>query len=307
MSVPSGPSRQARSHSARNDVARHVNGVLFALPAILLVSLVTILPLGQAFYYSFTNWNGATASWVGLSNYANLFADPELSRSLLNSLLLFLSVPFGLILPFVTAYLLHKSVRNGKLYRAIIFAPTALSWVVIGIVSRQFFSGAGPLNSVLSLSGMGSIAPNWLADSTLSLGAVVFTFNAALFGLNTTIFLTGLATLDRSTIEAARIDGANEAQIIRYVILPAMRRFLQFVFIITVVTSFTGLFGMIYVMTGGGPGSATLTLDFAIWRRALSMGRFGSGVAIGIALMTLTLLAMVLIRFITGSRERDDA
>lgn len=309
MSVPSPSPQRARQRPwrARNDTIRYANGFVFALPAMVLVGLVTILPLCQALFYSFTNWNGATARWIGLDNYINLFADPELSRSLLNSLVLFLSVPVGLILPFATAYLLHKSVRGGKLYRALIFAPTALSWVVIGLVSRQFFSATGALNGVLGVAGLGDVAPNWLAESNLALGAVLFTFNAALFGLNTTIFLTGLATLDRSTIEAARIDGASELQIVRYVVLPAMRRFVQFVFIITVVTSFTGLFGMIYVMTGGGPGSATLTLDFAIWRRALSMGRFGSGVAIGIALMVLTLLAISVARLLTGGRGRDEA
>jgi multiple sugar transport system permease protein len=282
-------------------MVRNAHGIVFALPALTLVALVTILPLGQGLYYSFTNWNGASANWVGLTNYLNIFADPELKRSLINSLILFLSVPFGLVLPFITAYMLHKSIRGGRLYRAIIFAPTALSWVVIGMVSRQFFAVSGPLNGTLGLAGFGELAPNWLAESNLALGAVVLTFNAALFGLNTTIFLTGLATLDRSTIEAARIDGANEVQTIWHVVLPDMRRFVEFVIIITVVTSFTGLFGMIFVMTGGGPGSATLTLDFAIWRRALSMGQFGMGTAIGIALMLVTLLAIGLVRLLMRS------
>ena len=288
---------------SRRVASKYLTGLLFVLPAMLLVALVIALPLLQGFYYSFTDWNGATANWVGLSNYTNLFLDPELRRSLTNSLVLFISVPFGLILPFITAYLLHKSIRGGKLYRAIIFAPTALSWVVIGMVSRQLFSTTGPLNTLLGAVGLGALAPNWLADGTMALAAVVITFNAALFGLNTTIFLTGLATVDRSTIEAARIDGANELQVMRYVLLPAMRRFVEFVCIITVVTSLTGLFGMIYVMTGGGPGSATLTLDFAIWRRALSMGRFGSGSAIGISLMALTLIAIAVVRLSMGSRK----
>lgn len=288
---------------SRRVATKYLTGLIFTLPAMALVAVVIVLPLLQALYYSFTNWNGATADWVGMANYANLLLDPELRRSLMNSLVLFLSVPFGLVLPFVTAYLLHKSITGTRLYRAIIFAPTALSWVVIGMVSRQLFSSTGPLNSLLGLFGLAEVAPNWLADGNMALAAVVFTFSAAQFGLSTTIFLTGLATVDRSTIEAARIDGASEAQVIRYVILPAMRRFVEFVLIITVVTSLTGLFGMIYVMTGGGPGSATLTLDFAIWRRALSMGHFGSGAAIGIALMALTLLAIAVVRLLMGSRK----
>ena len=84
-----------------------------------------------------------------------------------------------------------------------------------------------------------------------------------------------------------------------------MRRFVEFVIIITVVTSFTGLFGMIFVMTGGGPGSSTLTLDYAVWRRAFSTGAFGAGAAIGILLMLVTLLAIALVRVLL--RQKSEA
>jgi len=308
LSAAQNPMRVPRPRGSpfgQRKVAVALNGFLFALPAVLLVGVVIMLPLGQAFYYSFTSWNGATANWTGLANYTNVLADPELRRSFINSMLLFISVPFGLIPPFVIAYLLHKDIRGNKLFRAVIFAPTALSWVVIGMVGRVFFSNQGPINSLLALVGLGDAAPNWLADGNFALWAVILTFNAAIFGINTVIFLTGLATVDRSTIEAAWLDGAGEAQVLWYVIVPAMRRFIEFVLIITVITSLTGLFGMIYVMTGGGPGSATLTLDFAVWRRAFSTGAFGAGAAIGITLMVVTLVAIGLIRLLL--RQRSEA
>lgn len=286
--------RSERVRSAR------ISGVLFTLPAILLVSFVILLPLAQGLYFSFTNWNGAQANFTGLANYINVVADPELRRSLINSLILFLSVPFFLVPPFVTAYMLSKDIPGNKLFRAIIFAPTALSWVVIGMVGRQFFSAKGPINAFADIIGLN--APNWLANGNYALAAVIITFHAAIFGINTIIFLTGLSTLDRSTIEAAWLDGAAEWQVLLHIILPAMRRFVEFVMIITVVTSFTGLFGMIYVMTAGGPGSATLTLDFAVWRRAFATGAFGSGAAIGIALMLATLLAIGVVRLVMRER-----
>ena len=286
--------------SSRTGAAR-LNGVLFTLPAVLLVGFVILLPLCQAAYYSFTNWNGAQSTWTGWNNYLNVLYDPELRRSLLNSLTFFISVPFGLIPPFVTAYLLNKNIPGSRLFRALIFAPTALSWVVIGMVGRQFFALHGPVSGLFSVFGLS--APNWLADGTFALAAVILTFNAAIFGINTIIFLTGLATVDRSTIEAAWLDGANEGQVIVHVILPAMRRFVEFVLIVTVVTSAAGIFAMIYVMTGGGPGSATLTLEFAVWRRAFATGAFGGGAAIGITLMAVTLVAISLIRLLLGRRS----
>src|SRR5262245_39316051 len=295
-------SAQTMSPLARTFASPKVNGILFTLPAIILVVLVIVLPLLQSFYFSFTNWKGARADWIGLANYTQIFADPELRKSLTNSMLIFLSIPIGMIGPFVTAYLLYQGMPGARFMRSIIFAPTALSWVVIGMVAREFFANRGPLNWMLDNVGLEAVSRNWLADFNWALLAVIIAFNAAMWGVNTIIFLTGLATIDKSTIEAARIDGANGRQILWYIILPAMRRFVEFVFIITVVISFTGLFGLIYVMTGGGPGSATMTLDFAVWRRAFSTGSFGTGAAIGISLMILTLLCVALIRFVSGRR-----
>lgn len=294
---------RAGAVSSSRTAGMRINGVLFVLPAVLLVGFVMLLPLAQAFYYSFTGWNGAQAPFTGWTNYLNMLSDPELRRSLTNSLLFVLSVPFGLIPPFVAAYFLHKDIPGNRLFRALIFAPTALSWVVIGLVGRQFFALNGPLNTIFHL--WGSSGPNWLADANLALPAVILTFNAAIFGINTVIFLTGLSTIDRSTIEAAWLDGAREWQVIFYVILPAMRRFVEFVLIVTVVTSATGIFAMIYVMTGGGPGAATLTLEFAVWRRAFATGGFGAGAAIGITLMIVTLCAIGVIRL--TMRDRSEA
>lgn len=283
--------------------AARINGILFTLPAIALVSAVEVFPLLQAFYYSFTNWNGATATWTGLVNYTGIFVDPDLKRSLLNSALIMVSIPLGMFCSFVTAYLLNLGAPGSRLWRALIFAPTALSWVVIGIVARQFFASSGPINAALQATGLGALAVNWLADPVWAMVAVLFTFNCAVFGVNTIIFLTALSTVDKATIEAARLDGASEFRILFTIIFPAVKRFVEFVFIITMVTSFTGIFGLIYVMTGGGPGTATMTLEFAVWKRAMSTGAFGSGAAIGIALMVLVLLVILIIRRLGLSRE----
>ncbi len=283
--------------------SRRRAGVIFALPAILLVVAVTAIPLVQALYYSFTDWNGASANWVGLRNYRNIFVDPELKQALVNSGLILLSIPFGMIPAFITAYFLSRGVVAAGLMRSIIFAPTALSWVVIGVVARQVFASEGVLNDGLTSIGLNAWTMNWLASPSTAMIAVLFTFNAAIFGVNTVIFLTALSTLDRSTIEAARIDGASETRIMISIVLPAVRRFVEFVFIITMVASFTGIFGLIYVMTGGGPGSATMTLEFAVWRRALSTGAFGPGAAIGISLMILILIVIAMVRRFSRAEE----
>lgn len=289
----------SRSRSAR------VHGFVFTLPALVLLALFVVAPLSQGIYYSFTNWDGAVATWVGFDNFVSLARNPDLRRTLLNSVYILVSIPVGMVLPFATAYLLSSGIRGARLLRIVIFAPTSLSWVVIGLVARGFFASDGPVNGILNSVGLQQLANNWLASPTSALIAVLITFNAAVFGVNTVIFLAGFATVDRSMIEAARVDGASSLRILVSIVLPVMRRFVEFVFVITVVVSFTGLFALIFVMTGGGPGSATTTLEFAVWQSAFSSGDFGLAAALGLVLLLLTVGVIGLVRLV--SRGRDES
>jgi multiple sugar transport system permease protein len=187
--------------------------------------------------------------------------------------------------------------------RTLIFAPTALSWVVIGVVARSILSDSGPLNGVLQGVGLGSLTQNWLGEPAFSIWAVVLAFNAAVFGGNTVIFLAGFATLDRSMIGAARVDGASAGRTLWSVILPNMLRFVQFVYITTVIASFTGLFGLIYTMTAGGPGYSSTTLEYAVWQNAFTSGDFGLSAALGIFLLLGVLLILSTSRFLSRRSE----
>ncbi len=102
MAMPASDTRAVSVTRTVSPIARalaspKVNGILFTLPAIILVVLVIVLPLLQSFYFSFTNWKGARADWIGIGNYTQMFADPELRKSLTNSMLIFVSIPIGMI------------------------------------------------------------------------------------------------------------------------------------------------------------------------------------------------------------------
>ncbi len=265
--------------------SQHRAGIAFALPVILLELGFLAIPVAQAFYYSFTSWDGLTSTWIGLANYERLFADSTFWRVVLNNLMLLSAVPVAILIPLLVAYLLNEHVLGWRFFRSAYFLPTAISWVVIGMVAIRFFAGEGILNHVFEAFGLGFIHLNLLGGELSAMLAVIITFIWSVFGTNTIIFITGMATLDRDIYEAARVDGASAFRTFRSITIPMLMRFIQFAFILTLITAFTALFSLIFVMTGGGPGYGTTTLEFYVYQQGFTVGVFGYGAAIGIVLL----------------------
>ena len=262
-------------------------GLAFALPVIVLELTLLAAPLAQAFYYSFTRWDGLTSRWIGPANYQRLFGDPTFWRVVENNLLLLASVPFAILIPLLVAYLLNEHVPGWRFFRSAYFLPTAISWVVIGMVSLRVFAAQGVLNHVLDAIGLGFIHTDLLAGELSAMSAVAITFIWSVFGTNTIIFITGMATLDREVYEAARVDGAGAFTTFVKITIPMLMRFIQFAFILTLITAFTALFSLIFVMTGGGPGYGTTTLEFYVYQQGFQVGAFGYAATIGIVLFAV--------------------
>jgi ABC-type sugar transport system permease subunit len=281
---------------------RQVAGIGFALPAIVLVGLLIVVPIGQAVYYSFTQWDGVTATWQGPSTWTQAFHNPTLWQALQNNALLLLAVPFALGIPLAIAVLLHQRVAGWAIFRSIYFLPTAISWVVLGLVAERFFAYQGTLNSILHFFGFHGNT-NLLGSQSTALLALGITFVFTMVGTNTMLFLTGLATMDTSLEEAARMDGAGRFRIFRSITLPHLSRFIQLAFVMTVISAFSALFSLIFVMTGGGPGYATTTMEFLIYQTGFSQGDFGTAALYGLILFVITgVVGIVQLRLI-GSQE----
>ena len=274
-------------------------GIVLSIPAVLLVVALLGVPIGQAVYYSMTQWNGITATWIGPSAYVAVFKDPIFWRVLENNGLLLLAVPFAIGIPLLIAALLNEHVRGWRFFRSVYFLPTAISWVVIGMFALRFFSATGVLNELLSHVGFGSSATDLLAGESSALAALAITFIFSMVGTNTIIFLTGMATLDPTLIEAAKVDGLNRWQIFHRVTLPLLTRFVQFSFVITVISAFSALFSLIFVMTGGGPGFGTTTLEFFVYQTGFQQVQFGTGALYGIILFVImAVVGLVQLRLI---------
>ncbi len=282
----SAPAAAQRRGGSRLRRKQHIAGVLFALPVIVLEVALLAIPIGQAAYYSFTRWDGLQSSWIGIGNYQRLFGDPNFWRVVLNNVILLAAVPIAILIPLLVAYLLNEHVLGWRFFRSAYFLPTAISWVVIGMVAIRVFAVDGILNHLLAAVGL-SLQTDMLAGEYSAMIAVTITFIWSVFGTNTIIFITGMATLDREVYEAARVDGASAFTTFRKITIPMLMRFIQFAFILTLITAFTALFSLIFIMTGGGPGFGSTTLEFYVYQQGFQVGAFGYAAAIGIVLFVV--------------------
>ncbi len=258
-------------------------GLVFILPLVVLELTLLVLPIVQTVFYSFTDWNGLTWKWLGVQNYQRLFTDTTFWRVVFNNVLLLLSIPVAILIPLAVAFLLNEHVRGWRFFRSIYFLPTAISWVVIGMVAVRVFASQGILNGLFDAVRL-PVHLNLLGAELTAMLAVIITFIWSTFGTNTIIFITGMATLDREIYDAAKVDGAGSFATFWRITIPMLMRFIQFAFIVTLITAFTALFSLIFVMTGGGPGYGTTTLEFYVYQQAFSVGVFGYGAAIGVVL-----------------------
>lgn len=261
-------------------------GMMFVVPAVILYALLLALPILQTFYYSLTRWNGIKSTFIGLDNYERLFTDPTFWRVVTNNVILLAAIPIAILIPLAVAFLLNEHVLGWRFFRSVYFLPTAISWVVIGIVAVRFFAQRGILNSLLATLGI-PVQTDMLASEWSAMIAVSITFIWSVFGTNTIIFITGMATLDRDVYEAARVDGAGGFATFRYITVPLLMRFIEFAFILTLITGFTALFSLIFVMTTGGPGFGTTTLEFYVYQTAFAQGEFGYAAAVGVVLFAI--------------------
>lgn len=286
-----GRSRSARDPRLRRTGGLHRDrertGALLVLPALVVIVALIIVPIGEAAYYSMTNWNGITSTWVGPQTYLTMFQDATFWRVLENNAILLLAVPATMACGVFLAALLHERVPGWRVFRAAIIIPTAVSWVVLGVVAIQAFAQNGLVNQLLAGVGLTALAQNWLGSPLSALGAVAVTFVYSLVGINTLIFVTGMSTIDPAVLEAAKIDGASWAQTFFLVIIPLLRRYSLFAFVVTAISAFTALFSLIYTMTGGGPNYGTTTIEFLVYQRAFATGSFGQGALLGIVLFAI--------------------
>jgi raffinose/stachyose/melibiose transport system permease protein len=242
------------------------------LPGFLLYISVMAFPTIFSVVLSLTSYNGGKLfggrtpiEFAGLKWYGRLLSDEYFFLSLKNNLWIVAISVFGQIpLGFFLAYVLYRGlVRAQDFFQTMIYLPTVISTVVIGILWKSFFAPHGGFPELMRL-----IRPGYeYSMSNHPMLPVLFVILWMYTGMYMIIFIANLQKIDNSIIEAARIDGASELQTLRYVILPA----LSGVIVVTAILAISGSlksFDLIFIMTAGGPANRTSVLSIYMYNKA---------------------------------------
>lgn len=236
-------------------------------PSLLILGVFVVWPIVVSFWYSLHDWTigAATQQWVGFGNYVKLFHDPQFWNALGNTLeFTIASVVILVILGFLAALGLMSEGLFSRMVRSVFFFPTIVSLTSIGLVWRFLLDP--DIGLVAGLTQFFGATPiGWLQSTTLALPAIIFVDVWKNVGFTMIILLAGLKGVPQERYEAARLDGANGRQLVRFVTVPGIRPTLLFATMILTIQSLQ-VFDLVYVMTGGGPVFSTDTLVTEIFR-----------------------------------------
>jgi multiple sugar transport system permease protein len=280
---PPGPARRGGKPRRQN-----LAGWLFIGPVIFGVLAFQIVPVVASFGVSMTNWTGLRApDFLGFDNYIALFTtDASFYRTLLTTTIftvamVALSIAIGLGL----AVLCNQRIRGVGVFRTLYYSPAITNVVAIGFVWFWLYEpNDGLINSVLR--GIGVDGPAWLSDPRTALIAVIIVALWQGVGYPMVILLAGLQSIDRSLLEAAIVDGASDWRRFWRITFPLLTPSIFFLTIMQFISSFQ-VFGIIYVMTSGGPNNATSVLIYEIYEVAFAQGRLGYASAMGWVLFVI--------------------
>ena len=286
----------------RQEQARY--GALFVLPTFVFFCVFIAWPVAYSFYLGFFEWSplDPRPRPVGLANYRELLTNPTFLRTIVNTLVFTVGV---LVLTVVgslsLALALNQGLRGTALFRGVYYSPVVTSLVATAVIwlwilDPQF----GVVNQ--ALRSLGLPTPGWAADALWAMPTVIITFSWREVGYFTVIYLAGLQGIPNELKEAARIDGCGAWRVFRHITLPLLMPTTLFVLVLCVIRATQNAFGVIYVMTGGGPVEATNVIVLYLYQQAFQFFRMGYASAVAYVLFAFVFLATLLQFRLLGRR-----
>ncbi|WP_067174414.1 carbohydrate ABC transporter permease [Microtetraspora niveoalba] len=283
-------SRWRNREAVRRAVRRNLTAYGFLCGALICFAFFSWYPMVREFLLSFqkTNFVGPP-EWVGLDNFRTVMEDSAFAPAWINTALFtVLALVAGYAVPFVIALVLNE-LRHAKAYlRFVVYLPVMLPPAVAVLLFKWFYDpGPGLFNQILDLVHLPGLS--WLDSTSTALISLVIVSTWMNLGTGTLIYLAALQSIPGELYEAAELDGAGLLRRVWHVTIPQTRLILLVMLLLQIVATMQ-VFIEPYLLTGGGPENATVTVAYLMYQYAFSFGNFGGGGALGLMLMIVLMV-----------------
>jgi raffinose/stachyose/melibiose transport system permease protein len=286
------PARVQNRDRLGRDLNLAVTVTAFLLPASLIFTVFLIFPIVQAAYFSLFKWNGLgpVENFIGLENYLRLFQDKVFRGALFHNLLIiFLSLGVQLPISLGLALMVWRKLPGRIFFRTVFFLPYVLSEVITGIIWLFIYHPEFGLVTTLFQSLLPGLTKTaWLGDPQTALNAIFVVLCWKYFGFYLILYLAGLQQIPAELEEAARIDGATDVQVLRYVILPLLGSILRLTIYLSILGSLQ-IFVLVWVMTQGGPVQSSNTMATYLFKFGFQRFALGYGSTVAVVLFLIGL------------------
>lgn len=281
------------------------------MPQLIFYIVFTIYPIIMSYVYAFFEWSGIGPlnNFVRFENFSRLIADDKFWNAFGNSLI-YMVAKTALLMPttLLLALILNQAFFKGKVfYRTVYFLPVVTTTSIVGIIMKFIFGNENALvNEALIAVGLLDQPIPWLGQAGTAMAVLILIGSWKFFGMMMVYWLAGLQSLPGDVYEAARVDGANYWQTLRYITLPLLLPVTVVILLLNIVNSMN-VFDLVKTLTEGGPFFATETVDLYIYNHAFSTSGFpqiGYASAAGIV-FGLTVFLMTLVLGLLGKWTRD--
>ncbi len=287
-STRTGPGPRRRRGSAMRRSERNA-GLILVGPALLFFTVFMFIPLVLTFWYSLHRYSGfGRMRFIGVQNYRTIVGDGTFWTALANTAVYTaITVPIGIALGLGAALLLNRVMPARGLFRALIYVPVVISGVAAGIIFLRLFDPlTGILNQLAASLGLPTI--DWQGNGTAALISVIIVTTWQGIGFGMVVYLSGLQAIPGELYEAAAVDRAVGWRRFVYITWPLLRTTTFFMIIYSVIASFQ-VFDVVYVLTRGGPGTATTFLVQYAYDQGFNQRRQGYAAAIGVIIYVIML------------------
>lgn len=261
----------------------------FLAPVLIFFVVFVLAPMVMGFITSFFNYTMTDFEFVGLDNYVRMFQDEVFLKSLRNTLIIVVgSVPIVVIFAlYVASQTYERSAFTRSFFRCVFFLPVVTGTVAVTVVWKWIYDPlSGILNYILKTTNVIDQNISWLGDKRYALIAIIAILLTTAIGQPIILYIAAMGNIDKSLVEAARVDGATEFQVFWKIKWPSLLPTTLYIVVITTINSFQ-CFSLIQLLTNGGPNYSTTTIMYYLYEKAFKLSEYGYANTMGVFLAAL--------------------